>query len=298
MENPFAGSPAIFSISKRIFLSNGICVKKLSITVCLALVIASITAQETTSSKETRKNEKREARRERINQLIRQAEEGVLIYSKQNTFGVQLRTNGYGLFYELGKMKTNRRTNIYRIDITEIKDKKEEKTQAGTDGFIVFTNPFVYGKINNFYQVTLGFGQQYILGQKGNKNGVAVSAVYNAGFALGLLRPYYLEVIDSAGGTMTIKYSEKDADVFLDPASIIGGGGLGKGWGEMKVKPGAYAKAALRFDYGRYNEVVSGIEVGLSAEFYSEKIPIMALGANDRQFFVQGYIALIFGRRK
>jgi hypothetical protein len=243
------------------------------------------------------KNEKREARREKINELIKQSEEGILIYNKQSIFGVQFRTNGYGLFYELGKMKTNRKTNIYRFDLTEIKDPKEDKTQLGNGGFIFFGNPFIYGKINNFYQATFGFGQQHILGQKGNKNGVAVSAVYNGGLAIGLLRPYYLDVQDMSGNIISIKYDD-DNVLFLDPSSIAGGGGIGKGWGEMKIKPGAFLKTAIRFDYGRFNEMVSGIEVGLSGEFYSEKIPILANQDKNKQFFVQGYLSLIFGRRK
>src|SRR5258706_9124489 len=160
--------------------------------------------------------------------MIKQSEEGVLIYSKQSIFGLQFRSNGYGIFYELGKMKTNRKTNIYRIDITEIKSQKEDKQPSGG---VFFDNPYIYGKINNFYQVTLGFGQQYILGQKGNKNGVAVSAIYNAGLALGLLRPYYIEVNDG-GEARTIKYSVQDSALFLS-ANIIGGGGFCKGWSEL-----------------------------------------------------------------
>jgi hypothetical protein len=65
----------------------------------------------------------------------------------------------------------------------------------------------------------------------------------------------------------------------------------------MKIKPGGFAKAALRFDYGRYNEMVSAIEIGLSADFYASKIPIM-IGSKDRQLFFQGYVAVVFGRRK
>ncbi len=143
----------------------------------------------------------------------------------------------------------------------------------------------------------MGFGQQYILGQKGNKNGVAVSAIYNAGLSIGLLRPYYIDVGDPmTGGTKTIKYTVQDSALFLGP-TIIGGAGFGKGWNELKVKPGGFVKTALRFDYGRFNESVSGIEVGISAEFYSEKIPIL-LQQEDKQFFFQGYIAILFGRRK
>ncbi len=270
--------------------------KKLSLLILFALVVISVSAQDTTTRR-TGKENKKEARRQKVNNLIRQAEEGVLVYQKQSIFGFQARSNGYGAFYELGRMKTNRKTNIYRIDITEIKHQKEDKVQNAANGFIFFGNPYIYGKVNNFYQVTLGFGQQHILGQKGNKNGVAVSAIYNGGLAIGLLRPYYLEVQDPLTSEVKIiKYSSADSALFLGP-TIVGGGGLGKGWGEMKMKPGAFVKTALRFDYGRFNEVVSGIEVGLSGEFYASKIPIMA-SQKDRQFFFQAYISLLFGRRK
>jgi hypothetical protein len=63
------------------------------------------------------------------------------------------------------------------------------------------------------------------------------------------------------------------------------------------MKPGGFVKTAMRFDYGRFNEVVSGIEVGLSIEFYGSKIPIM-VDQKDKQMFFQGYISILFGRRK
>lgn len=275
--------------------------KKLSITVILAMIVIASAAQDSTGTSQGKKNDKKEARRQKISNLIRQAEEGVLVYRKQSIFGVQFRTNGYGLFYELGRMKTTRKTNIYRIDLTEIKHPKEEKQSSGGVAGI-FNNPYIYGKLNSFYQLTLGFGQQYILGQKGNKNGVAVSAVYSGGLVLGLLRPYYLEVKDPNGGdNLVIKYSQKDSVLFLDllPGrnGIVGGGGFGKGWGELKIKPGGFLKTALRFDYGRFNELVSGIEIGISGEFYSSKIPIL-FDQKENQFFFQGYIAVLFGRRK
>jgi hypothetical protein len=266
-------------------------VKKLSLIIAITFLTISSLAQDSRDQR----SERKEARRQKINELVRQAEEGVLVYQKQSIFGIQLRTNGYGAFYELGKMKTNRKTNIYRIDITEIKHSKEEKLLGGS---FIFGNPYVYGKINNFYPITLGFGQQYILGQKGNKNGVAVTGIYNAGLAVGLLRPYYLEVEDPSNGqTRAIKYAGEDSALFLDQSAIVSGGGFGKGWSEIKVKPGAFAKVAMRFDFGRYNESVSALEIGMSVEAYASKIPIMALQDDNRMFF-QGYVAFLFGRRK
>jgi hypothetical protein len=270
-------------------------VKKLNICILLISICVASAAQDTTVSRRPSKSEKKEARRQHINSMIRQAEEGVLVYSRQSIFGVQLRTNGYGAFYELGRMKTNRKTNLYRIDFTEIKHQKEEKLPSG-GGFI--GNSYIYGKRNYFYQLTLGFGQQYILGQKGNKNGVAISALYYGGLSLGLLRPYYLEVIDPVtSGTKTIKYSDQDSSTFLGNG-IVGGSGFGKGWNEIKIKPGAFVKTGLRFDYGRFNEVVSGIEIGISAEMYSSKIPIMLRQPKDKSLFFQGYISMLFGKRK
>lgn len=239
------------------------------------------------------KTDKKAEKRQRINSIIRQEEEGNLSFRTQSVFGVELRTNGYGIFYELGKRKSARYTNIYSIELTEIKHRKEEKS-GGADQF--FSNSFVFGKINNFYQAKLGFGQQYILGQKGNKNGVAVTASLQGGLDMALLKPYYVDVEDSAGNNRSVSYA-------VDPASYItaqkfyGATGFTKGWNELKVKPGIYVKSALRFDFGRYNESVQALEIGLSAEAFSQKAPIL-ISNDPKQLFVQMHIAFVFGGRK
>lgn len=266
-------------------------VKKLSLITLVLFVAVAAFSQDRREEKQQRK----EAKRQKINELMRQAEEGVLVYHKQSVFGIQLRTNGYGAFYEYGKMKTNRKTNLYRIDFAEIKEAKEEKySQSSPFGF---SSPFIFGKRNYFYPVTIGFGQQYILGQKGNKNGVAVTGVYYAGVALGLLRPYYLTINDPSRGQRDIKYDGADTALFVDPSVIEQGAGFSKGWGEIKVKPGAFGKLGMRFDWGRFNESVSALEVGLSADYYPGKIPIMVY-QKERQLFVQAYVSFLFGRRK
>lgn len=265
--------------------------KKLSL---VAFILTSLAISSFAQSTREEKREKKEAKRQKINDLVRQAEEGVLVYEKQSIFGLQLRTNGYGVFYELGKMKTNRKTNIYRIDITELKASKEEKLFGGS---FLFGNPYIYGKINFFYPVTLGFGQQYMLGQKGNKNGVAVSAIYNGGLSIGLLRPYYVNAQNTSNEEVTIKYTPEDSALFLS-GNVSGASGIGKGWGELKIKPGAFVKAAMRFDYGRFNESVNGIEIGMCVQAYASKIPILLFQEKDKRIFFQAYLAILFGKRK
>ena len=248
-------------------------------------------AQDSTAKAPTKKERKTQDRLRR-NSIVKQEEEGVLNYSRQTSFGLQLRTNGYGLFFELGRSRSPRFTNLYVFELTEIKQPKEEKVSNGS----FFSNSFVYGKINNFYQAKLGFGQQYIFGQKGNKNGVAVLGIVNGGLSMGLLKPYYIQIQEQSVGVRDIKYDSKDSVAFLS-GNIIGGSGFGKGWGELKVKPGVFLKTALRFDFGRFNETIQALEVGMSLDAYASKIPQMVYNEPKRLFF-QGHFALVFGHRK
>jgi hypothetical protein len=257
------------------------------------LFIGTISFTQDTTSTLSKKEERRLERRNRVNAVIKQEEEGVLAYTRQNSFGVQIRTDGYGFFYEHGRTQTPRFTNLYLIEITEIKHRKEEKATQ-TDGF--FSSSYIYGKINNFYQAKLGFGQQYILGQKGNKNGIAVMGIYQGGLSMGLLRPYYLNVNDGTSSARDIKYESVDSVAFLT-GRINGSSSFGKGWNELKIRPGAFVKGALRFDFGRYNEMISAVQIGFSVEGYAQKIPLMVYNEPERLFY-QAHLAFLFGRRK
>lgn len=249
-------------------------------------------AQDSTAKAPTSR-ERRQQKKVRSNSLVKQEEEGVLNYTKQTSFGLQLRTNGYGLFFELGRSRSPRFTNLYMIELTEIKHPKEEKVSNANT---FFSNSFVYGKINNFYQAKLGFGQQYIFGQKGNKNGIAVLGIFEGGLSMGLLKPYYIQIQEQATGVRDIKYDSKDSVNFLS-GNIIGGSGFTKGWSELKMKPGVFLKTALRFDFGRFNETVQALEIGMSVDAYAAKIPQMVYN-DPKQLFFQGHFALVFGHRK
>lgn len=231
---------------------------------------------------------------------MKQEEEGALIYNKQGAFGIKLNTDGYGIFYEHGKYKTIDKTNIWWLELGERRSQKEERAstvyQDGS-GFVI-GNSYIFGKRNNFYYLKAGIGQQRLIGGKGNKNGVAVSAIYGGGISAGLLKPYYLKVINPVTNQLeSVKYQGDNDTTFLDPGVIAGSSGFFKGIGETKIVPGLNARLALRFDYGRYNELLSAIEVGVQAEFYTQKMPIL-INVPDKQFFFQGYVALVFGKRK
>lgn len=265
--------------------------KKISLLICLVFATSVLFAQ-VGPDKKTSKQEKKEEKRKRANAIIKQEEEGVLAYNKQTAFGLQLRTNGYAAFLEIGKMKTPRFTNLYLLEFSEIFHPKEEKVPSTDQNY--FGGSFKYGKINNFYQAKLGFGQQYVLGQKGNKNGIAVLGIYQAGLSIGLLKPYYIDIDDN--GSRSIKYSGADTSAFLSER-ILGSSGLSKGWNEVKIRPGAFAKVALRFDFDSYNETIKALEIGFSVDAYAKGIEQMVFSKPERLFF-QGHIGFVFGGRK
>ncbi len=258
----------------------------------LFLILAGIGLFTTATAQQDppKKKSKKEIRNERISAMSKLEEEGVVTYKKHTVYGGKLTSDGYGAFLEIGRAKSVRNSLLFQFEISERKHVKEEKQQINFS-----TAPIIYGKINFFYPVKLGVQYQYLLGNKGNKNGVSVTANLGGGLALGLLRPYKVDVLIGSERKF-VGYESPDSAFYLN-GPIIGGPDFGTGWNELKVTPGLYIKPALRFDYGKYNEMVSAIEVGLSGEFYTKKIPQM-IYIEQKQYFLSAYVAILFGRRK
>ena len=266
--------------------------KKLLLATALFAFSCSAIAQQTSKSKkEVRKAEKRA----RLNAQIKAAEEGVIAYHKHYAFGLKLTTDGYGVSFEKGYAKSLKSSTLFQLEISERKHQKETKQSS----LFSPSSPFIYGKINFFYPIKLGVQKQYLLGNKSNKNGVSVTANIGGGISLGLLRPYELQIDDPASSSRkSIRYNSPDSFLFTHPGGLNPSGpGLGKGWNGTKLTPGLYLKPAVRFDYGRYNDLVAAIEVGVMAEYYTKKIPQM-VDNKEEKFFFSAYFTLLFGKRK
>ena len=244
--------------------------------------------QEISTNKKTHRQEKQQ----RIDAIVKQEEEGVLKFKKQFVAGFKLTNDGSGAFLEFAKAQTKTKGLLFQLEFTERKHVKEEKLQNefGT------SSPVIYGKINYFYPLKLGAQKQYLLGNKSNKNGVSVTANFGGGLSLGLLRPYLVEVDKGNGDYAFVGYNSPDSNYFLN-GPIVGGPSLSNGWNKLKIIPGIYLKPAVRFDYGKYNELVSAVEIGATAEYYFKKIQQM-INVKQHQFFLGAYVALVFGRRK
>jgi hypothetical protein len=277
-------------------------VNKLINIVVLFISFSTVAMAQTQQPLSTRQ-EKAQQRQEKINQLIKQEEEGSLIYNKQWLLGFNLNTDGWNLTYEHGKYKTITKTNIWWLQLGERKDPHQTKVSTVYDYSNMTyynTDPFYYGKQNTFYYLKFGLGNQMLIGGKGNKNGVAVSWIYGGGVSLGMLKPYYLQILDSTNNYSDIRYTPANENIFIgnDSVNLIAGKGpFGKGFNEIKFTPGLHLRTALRFDYGRYNETLSALEVVINFEYYFSKMPIMVWN-DGYHAFANAYVAIEFGGRR
>ncbi len=270
--------------------------KILFLTVLASTLVLQLLAQNNTDSVNMMsKLNKQNAKRERMNNMQRMEEEGDLIFNKHNIFGIRLATDGYGINFEKGKFKTPRKTLLYQFELNEKHDPKEHHISATSDG-INFSSVVPY-KLNNLYEFKLAIGQQQLIGGKGNKNGVAVTALYTGGLTLGLLKPYYLDIQNQITGATTRKTYDQMAADTTEGDYITGASGFLVGWGNLKIKPAINAKQAMRFDYGRLNQTVSAIECGLTEEYFFSKIPLVYM-VKQHSFFFNAYVAIMFGSRK
>ena len=269
--------------------------KKYTAVVIFFVITSSIFAQTNPNSPATTKQDKKAAKRQKMNARMKLEEEGDPAFKKQSAFGIKLNTDGYGISYEKGKYRTPRRTTIYQFEFNEKKHPKEEKTASSQNFFTGQVNSVVWGKANNFYQFKMGIGQQHLIGGKANKSGVAVTALYAGGLSLGLVKPYEVDVENTATGEVSRKKFTDSADG--NTYALIGASGFFHGWDELKVKPGIHAKFALRFDYGRFNETLAAIEAGINAEYYFSAVEQLIYN-KPKNFFFNAYVTILFGRRK
>jgi len=270
-------------------------VKKFFLIALTWMIITNLIAQDSNpppTPDNTARNRKAE-KRQRINNMLKMEEEGDLIFNKHSIFGIKLATDGYGISYEKGKYKTNHRTLLYQFELNEKKSPKDHKVAAGYSGGYSF-NSVVVGKLNNFYQLKAAIGQQHLIGGKGNKNGVAVTFLYTGGLSLGILKPYY---VDATTQNQDSSFRSKYPTVLDSNYFVVGASGFTVGWNKVTFRPGLNAKTAMRFDYGRFNQTITAIEVGITGEFYFTKIPMMYL-VPEKQFFFNAYMSIMFGRRK
>lgn len=227
-----------------------------------------------------------------------------ILYSTERSIDLLLHTNGFSLSYNWGEIKKYYLTRFYHVGFGIVKHPKEYRQAVNfqSSNFLLkSSSAFAYGKQNNLLVLRAGIGEKRYFSEKALRKGVAVGISYEGGISLGLLKPYYLNLSRvEPSGTQTIvaeKYSEENADVFLDVNRIYGSASFFKGFNEMKITPGLHGRIGAHFSKGAFDQGVRALEVGIQFDAYFQRVPIMII-ENNLPFFLNGYISLQLGKRQ
>ena len=227
--------------------------------------------------------------------------------------GFRLNTNGWSLFVDKGYVRSDEtklrdqfhNIRLFQLELSEHKNPKEVKhsvTDQTPSGGTQQTKPFIFGKINNFYALKLGYGLRKMIAGKPEPGTVSIHWVMAGGLSLGMEKPYFLDgyiAQDNFGNRIhtNFKYTEETKESFLSAQYINGSAGFSKGLGEIQFVPGIHAKTALHFDFASSRKTVLAVEAGVSVEYYTRDIVIMA-NQDAKPLLANLFASFQFGRRK
>lgn len=216
-------------------------------------------------------------------------------YKHEASGGLRVQTNGITLYAQYGWIKDIYRTRLLQIDYTynlSYTDKKlKAKAQTSRD--------YLFGVQNKFHAIRVSYGLMRNIADKANRNGVRLSFIFFGGVSLGLLKPYYLDIVRSSdiGPTITReRYSASTADIFLNNDSILGASPIRFGLNKMEPVPGLNLRAGLNFDWGTKDAIVKSLEAGILLDAYYKRLPLLANNHN-RFYQIAFYLSFHLGKR-
>ncbi len=209
-------------------------------------------------------------------------------YNSEFIWGINKNTRGGligGFILKKSTRISENQFQTYGLELMNVKHPKETRISNPLNG-----NSYIWGKQNYLYSVRLQYGREQIIFKKASFQGLQIHAILAGGPTIGLVAPYYIQ--NSSG------FNEPfDPEKHVDFRDVLGTGNILQGIGESEVKFGLNLKPALSFEFGAFKSNVSGIELGMVLEGFTEEIILVPNDSND-QFFTSFFVTLFYGRRR
>lgn len=217
-------------------------------------------------------------------------EQPKVFFRNEKSFALVLNTDGFGLSYRAANRINYLNKRIFEIEGGTLKHPKEYKQPT----FYTQGGSFKYGKINSPFYFRLGLGRQHEIFKKADLGGIAIRYFYSAGPVLGFYKPVYYRIIYPLPGNEYIIKEEKFKVAITQPQDIYSRASFFKGFNEIKLVPGLFAKGGFNFEYSKEDKIIHAIEVGAQINTFPNEIPIMASSDNKNIFFSL-FVAYRFG---
>lgn len=214
-------------------------------------------------------------------------EQKKIFYRNEKSLAVMLNSNGLGINGRYSVRIDAFRKKNFDFEIVGLKHPQEYRSISSSN---TSTRGYTIGKLNNVFVLRPGYGRQKEVFQKFDIGGISIRRFYTFGPSLALLKPIYYEVgIPNTQEIRTQKFEMTYVDNILGKASFF------RGFDEISVKPGAFLKGGISFEFSKFDQVIHAIEGGAIAEGFISKLPIMATKQNY-QFFLTLFISYRFGK--
>ncbi len=217
-------------------------------------------------------------------------------YKHEASAGGRIQTNGFSIFGEYGWIKDIKRTRLLQLEYSYFIDYRQKKQNSRITG----GRDYVFGVQNRFHTIRVAYGFKRVIADKAPRNGVCLSATFFGGVSLGLLKPYYLNLLQPTdGGIPEVKaerYSAANETRFLSRDSIVEAAPIRYGLNQIQPVAGAHVKAGLDFDWGSKDEFVKALQAGVMIDVYYKRLPLMINNSN-RFYQASFYLSFQFGKR-
>ena len=219
------------------------------------------------------------------------SEQPRIFYRNERSVGILLNSNGLGISGRYASRINARKKTIYELDFVGIKHSKEYK----------YSNPynsnrtFVFGKLNSFFNLRVGYGRQKEMFRKVDRGGISIRRYFSFGPILGMLKPIYYEILEPTSDPYHYNLVTEKFVTHLNQQYIYGRASFFKGIDEISVVPGGYGRIGLSFEYSKSDITIHGLETGLVLDVFPKKIPIMDTEQNNFLFLTL-FISYRFGR--
>lgn len=205
-------------------------------------------------------------------------------YNHGLSIGGRLNSNGWTGLVSYQRRLSRNLLSVFQLSFSEIKHEKEIKQQRQQNAYpqLGGTSAFIFGKVNNVYQIQMGYGREYLVLPGVLDGNISVGFRIQGGLSITALKPYYLQLLyvdytpDEHAWIHEEAYSVDNAEKFLNVSSIQGKSQWKKGFDEIGYIPGVYLDAAVTIEPLKNKTFIKTVSLGANFSFHSKDITIMA----------------------